>query len=126
MSTVVRHANAFPVRSSRREQILFQIEAVIGGSGAVSSSTVSDPGCSIAKNATTGQYDLTYPASPANVHIWVEFYSPANTVSQNNIKAISETAGTASILCLGPTGSAAYPASSDKIYIDIIADGAVQ
>lgn len=123
MSANVADAQLYPKRTTERDSIEFKAKAVIGASGAVSSQVVSDSGVSIAKNATTGQYDLTFPASPGDVYIYVQFYSPAGTVSDFYIKALTESSGTASIICLTPAGAASYPASSDRIYVKIDADG---
>jgi hypothetical protein len=123
MSAAAGNANAFPFKGTRQRQYLFQLEATLTTAGAVNVTTSSDPGMTITKNGgTTGQYDLAYPASPGNVHILMEFFSPAGTIAQNYIKAISETAGTASVICSAPNGTAAYGASGDKIYVDIIID----
>lgn len=109
---------------STRSPKQFFLAVTLTTAGAVlSNDSQSDQALTIVKNGgTTGQYDLTFPATPGEVYLDITFISPANTISQWSIKTISQGAGTASIILYGPTGTAAYGASGDRILTQFTID----
>jgi hypothetical protein len=128
VSTYAADAQVSLLRTSKANLYHFRITAVLGAAGVVVAPTTgqdgaSDPGVTLTKNGgATGQYDLTYPASPGYVAIDVAIYSPAQTIGQFAITARNYAAGTASIMFSSKAGANAYGASGDELIIDLFAE----
>ena len=129
MSTYAADANAQgPIDTTKPWLRHFRMTAVLTTAGAVLAPTTgqdgaSDPGVTLAKDAgTTGEYDLTYPASPGYVAIYASIRSPLGTIGQMYVRVQSDSAGTASLIFSNPAGTAAYGASGDIIILDLFAE----
>lgn len=125
MSTYAADMQVSPLRTSKANLYHSRITAVLTAAGAVLAPTTgqdgaSDPGITFAKNGgTTGQYDMTFPASPGYVAFEVSIYSPAQTIGQCALTARNYSAGTASLMFSTKAGVNAYGASGDEIIVDV-------
>jgi hypothetical protein len=104
-------------RTAGRGEVTCRATYTAGAAGAITGTNAPDPAFSCTKSGTTGQYDLTFPKC-VDIELQCNLYSPALTVSDVVITtAINPGAGTASIKLITPTGTAAYMASGDILYV---------
>jgi hypothetical protein len=116
MTAVAGDIADYPLRSVKRDRTILCADQVIGAAGAVGTLTADDPGVTVAKNAGTGVYDITFPKA-IRATIDVSLYSPAGTVKTWWIVAMSASAGTAQIAIGNGGGTATNPASADVLGI---------
>jgi hypothetical protein len=125
VSTYAADAQASPFYTTKPWLRHFRLTAILGASGAVVAPTTgqdggSDSALTLTKDGgTTGQYGLTFPASPGYVGVHASIYSPAQTIGQMAITARNNGAGTASLMFSSKAGTNAYGASGDEIVLDI-------
>ena len=124
MSTYAADAQAWPSRTTKANLTHFRMTAVLTTAGAVLAPTTgqdgpSDPGITLTKSGTTGQYDLTFPQSPGYVGIYASIYSPAQAIGQMAVFLRNYAAGTASLMFSTKAGVNAYGASGDEIVLDM-------
>lgn len=117
MTAAAHDIGGFPFRGHGRANVLV-LEAVqaIGAAGAVGTLDKDDPGVTVAKNASTGTYDITYPKC-VKARIYWALISAAGTVKTAWIAALSATAGTAQLVTGNGGGTATNPADGDKIQL---------
>lgn len=116
MTTHAADIPAYPVRAARRDIVDIEFVQTIGAAGAVGALDSDDPAVTVAKNASAGTYDITFPKCPkARLHCTLE--SALGTVSQVYVAALSATAGTAQLVTRSGGGVATDPASGDKLHV---------
>jgi hypothetical protein len=106
-------------QSCRRGIFCYEhVTTITGGAGAVGSQDTDDPNLTVAKNAGTGLYDITFPKGQ-KARVYAIVLSPAGTVKTWYLTALSATAGTAQIQLGNGGGTATNPAASDQIFLYI-------
>lgn len=122
MTAIAGDVPHYPMKCGKRDRLELLAKQVIGAAGAVGALTADDPGITVAKNAGTGVYDITFPkAIAAQVGVRA-LYSPAGTVKTWWLVAYSASAGTAQIAIGNGGGTATNPASSDEIHLEFMLD----
>lgn len=117
MTTYAGDASVYPAKGyGSRDYVEFRAKQVIGASGAVGTLTKDDPQVTVAKNAGTGTYDITFPKC-TDVTILAALVSAAGTVKTFWLAAQSATAGTAQLVTGNGGGTATNPASADEIHL---------
>lgn len=109
-------------RSGKRDRLRLRAKQVIGAAGAVGALTADDPGITVAKNAGTGVYDITFPKAIAAEIAVKALYSPAATVKTWWLVAYDASAGTAQIAIGNGGGTATNPASADELHLEFTLD----
>lgn len=122
MTDVAGNVPYWDAKSAKRDRLRIQAKQAIGAAGAVGTLTADDPGVTVAKNAGTGVYDITFPkAIDAQISVKA-LYSPAATVKTWWLVAYSASAGTAQIAIGNGGGTATNPASADEIHLEFLLD----
>lgn len=121
MTAVAGDIGGWQLMSAKRDRLVICAEQTIGAAGAVGTLVTDDNGVTVAKNASTGTYDITFPkAQRANLQ--VQLVSPAGTVKTVWIAALSASAGTAQIVTGNGGGTATNPASADVLLLEFLLD----
>lgn len=116
MATHAAQIPGYLDRSARRDVITLEAIQTIGAAGAIGALDSDDPGFTVAKNASTGTYDITYPKAPRGRLYWT-IVSAVGTVKGAYLTAMDTTAGTAQLVTENGSGTATNPASGDKIQL---------
>ena len=122
MTQVAGDIASYPMKSGKRDRMVLLARQVIGAAGAVGALTSDDPGITVAKNAGTGVYDITFPKAIAATVSVKALYSPAATVKTWWLVALDASAGTAQIAIGNGGGTATNPASADRLDIEFLLD----
>jgi hypothetical protein len=116
MTAVAGDVPHWPGRCAKRDRLHIGATQAIGAAGAVGTLTADDPGVTVAKNASAGTYDITFPKAQ-KARIFAELYSPAGTVKTHWWAAYDAAAGTAQLVIGNGGGTATNPASGDEIWL---------
>ena len=125
MTAAAGDISRFHMWSGTQDRVRLFAHVVLTTAGAVdtTNSVYDDPAIVFLKDGgTTGLYTWVAPKAPKVKTDVFSVYSPAATVGQGYIKAISPTAGTGSVILSTPAGTAAYGASGDYFDVEFVFD----
>jgi hypothetical protein len=115
-------ASSYNAKAGKRDRLTLKAVQVIGAAGAVGALTADDAGITVAKDAGTGVYNITFPKALAASVSVDTIYSPAATVKSWWLVAYSAAAGTAQIAIGNGGGTATDPASGDELHLRFVLD----